>query len=100
MATGVVNIRMRQVVRCLSDADAFSPDTARDVAALGLKPRLRHKQALWYLKMRGALVETEPGVYYIDEDALQRTGRLQRKILGMLMVVAVFTIVLITILGW
>lgn len=100
MATAVVNIRTRQVVRCLSDAGAFSPETAKDVVALGLRPRLRHKQAFWYLSGRGVLVEAAPGAFYVDREALERTGRMQVRILaGMLMVFAAF-IALAVGLGW
>lgn len=82
MATAVVNVRMRQVLKRMMDAGALSPETARSATALGLRPRLTHKQAIFYLRGRGALVETMPGFYYVDEEAVRRTGRLQLVILG------------------
>ena len=82
MATMVANIRMRQVIRAMAGANACSPETARDMKALGLRPKLTHKQAIYYLSGRGALVETAPGVYYMDTEATAQFGRLQRKILA------------------
>lgn len=100
MAMTVTNIRMRQVLRRLSDAGAFSPETAKDVTALGLRPRLRHKQAFWYLKGRGALVEARPGAFYVDQEALDRLGKLQMKILLGVLMGFVILLALAGVGGW
>lgn len=99
MATTVANIRMRQVIRAMEGVNAFSPETACDIVALGLRPRLTHKQALYYLSGRGAVVETSPGHFYIDRDALERLGRLQRRILGVCMSAIVVLLIVMLALG-
>lgn len=99
MTASVINVRMNQVLRQMIDAGALSPETARSAAALGLGPNLTHKRALLYLRRRGALVETQPGIYYVDIDAVHRTRKLQLTIIGIALVAALVILLIGILMG-
>ena len=94
MPAPAVNMRMNKIIRAVKNANAVSPESAVSIEQLGLNwPRIKRYQPAKLLMWKNILREAEPGMYYVDTEALSRYGRLQMKIFCAVM--AAFVVLLV-----
>lgn len=97
MPTAAVNMKMNRIIRVFKNANAVSRESAVSFDQLDLNwDRIRRYQPAKLLIWKNILREAEPGMYYLDTDALSRYGQLQLKIFCTVM--AAFAVLLVGVL--
>lgn len=91
-AAAMILLRERQIVERFQHAAATAPDRARIPSELGVHGGVAFDR----LRKRAVIRESAPAAFYLDEASWKALGRLRRRLLMVLLILAGLAIVM----GW